>query len=52
MVFCESVGLAEGYAAGRGLEPAKLQKMVQIAMQVGREVTDAGDAEVERSQVE
>jgi hypothetical protein len=52
VVFCESVGLAEGYSAGRGLEPTKLQKMVQIAMQVGREVTDAGDAEVERPQVE
>lgn len=52
VVFCESVGLAEGHAAGRGVEPEKLQKMVQMAMQVGREVMEIANTEVERLQGE
>jgi exosome complex RNA-binding protein Rrp42 (RNase PH superfamily) len=49
VVFCESVGLTEGYAAaGRGIESSELQKMIIEAMKVGKEIIDAGDAEVER----
>ena len=50
VVLCESVGLTEGYAAGRGVDPEKLQKMVQMAVQVGREVMEMADTEVERIQ--
>ena len=47
-MFCESVGLTEGYSAGRGIQPEELQRILTIAMEVGKEVVDAADAEVER----
>jgi exosome complex RNA-binding protein Rrp42 (RNase PH superfamily) len=52
VVFCESVGLTEGYAAGRGLVPSELKRMVRAAMEVGEQVIEASDAEVERQQGE
>lgn len=49
VVFCESVGLTDGYAAsGRGIESSELQRMITEAAKVGKELIDAGDAEVER----
>lgn len=47
MVFCESVGGIEGYAAGRGLDPEELQRMIKLSMKVGNELTEAADKEVE-----
>jgi hypothetical protein len=52
VVFCESVGLAEGYSAGRGVKLEEFTKMVQLALQVGKEIMESGDAEVERVQKE
>lgn len=52
VVFCESVGLAEGYSAGRGVKLEEFTKMVQLALQVGKEIMESGDAEVERIQKE
>ena len=48
VVFCESVGLTEGYSAGRGIELDELQRIITLAMKVGKEVVDAGDAQVEQ----
>ena len=48
VVFCESVGLTEGYSAGRGIELDELQRIINLAMKVGKEVVDAGDAQVEQ----
>ena len=50
VVFCESVGLAEGYSAARGIKLVEFQKMVQMALQVGKEIMESGDIEVERLQ--
>jgi hypothetical protein len=48
VVFCESVGLTEGYSAGRGIQLDDLQGIINLAMKVGSEVVESGDAEVER----
>lgn len=48
VVFCESVGLTEGYSAGRGIELDELQRIINLAMKVGKEVVDAGNAQVEQ----
>jgi hypothetical protein len=50
VVLCESVGLTEGYSAGRGVELDELQRIINLAMKVGKEVVDAGDAQVEQLQ--
>jgi hypothetical protein len=50
VVFCTSVGLTEGYAAGRGVELSQLQKMIHAASLVAKQVVEGGDAEVERLQ--
>jgi hypothetical protein len=50
VVLCESVGSAEGYSAGRGINLVEFQKMVQMALQVGKEIMESGDTEVERLQ--
>ena len=48
VVFCESVGLTEGYSAGRGIELNELQRIINLAMKMGKEVVDEGDAQVEQ----
>jgi len=48
VVFCESVGLTEGYGAGRGIEASELQRMIKAAMRVAIDITDAANAEVEK----
>jgi hypothetical protein len=48
VVFCESVGLIEGYSAGRGMQLDGLQEIINLAMRVGSELVESGDAEVER----
>ena len=48
VVFCESVGLREGYSAGRGIGLDELQRIINLAMKMGEEVVDAGDAQVEQ----
>ena len=50
LVFCESVGRAEGYAAARGISAEELGRVVKAAMEVGRGIIEAADAEVERLQ--
>ena len=52
VVFCESVGMAEGYSAGRGIKLEEFTRMVQMALQVGKEITESGDAEVGRIQTQ
>ena len=50
LVFCQSVGLADGYSAGRGIEVSQLPKIIKAAVNVGKEIIEAGDAEVEKAQ--
>jgi hypothetical protein len=52
VVFCESVGRGEGYGAGRGVQPGELGRVVTMAMEVGREIVEASDEEVQRIQKE
>jgi hypothetical protein len=48
VVFCESVGSTDGYSAGRGVEGTELQRMIRAAMEMGEQVTEAANAEIER----
>lgn len=50
LVFCESVGRADGYGAARGISAGDLGRVVKVAMEVGRGMIEAADAEVERLQ--
>jgi len=50
LVFCESVGRAEGYSAARGISAGDLGRMVKTAMEVRKGIVEAADAEVERLQ--
>lgn len=48
VVFCESVGLSEGYGAGRGIELSEIQGLISTAVEVAKEFIEAVDTEVER----
>jgi hypothetical protein len=50
VVFCQSVGLADGYCAGRGIQPSELQRIVKLAVDVGKEIVHAADIQVEKAQ--
>ena len=50
VVFCQSVGSSDGYSAGKGIAVSELQKIVKAAVNVGKEIIQAGDAEVEKAQ--
>ena len=48
LVFCESLGVNEGYSAGRGIDPSELQRVISAAVKVSKEFMEAADAEVQR----
>ena len=48
MVFCESVGLTEGFGAGRGIKLSEIQGLITAAVEVAKEIIEAVDTEVER----
>ena len=47
VIFCQSVGSTNGYGAGKGVELSDLQRMIQEALKVAKEVVEAADNEVE-----
>lgn len=50
IVFCEAMGGSEVYGAGRGIDSSELQRVMKVAIQIGREFVETADAEVKRLQ--
>lgn len=50
IVLCEAMGGSEVYGAGRGIDSSELQRVMKVAIQIGREFVETADAEVKRLQ--
>ena len=44
------MGGSEVYGAGRGIDSSELQRVMKVAIQIGREFVETADAEVKRLQ--